>query len=208
MAVLWRGAALALVGLALALPCQPAQAQWQPAKPIKFIVPFGPGGSGDTLARLIGHHLSERIGQPVVAENRMGAGGNIGADVVAKSDPDGTTLLMGANYVAISPSMYKKMSYDPAKDLAPVTNIGSIPMVLVVNNAVPAQSVAELVDAHQIQARRIHLRAAGARHVHSSCVGTVQAAGRHRHAAGALPGQSARHDRCDRQDKCRYSSIS
>ena len=145
MAVLCRGAALGLIGLALTLPCQPSQAQWQPTKPIKFIVPFGPGGSGDTLARLIGHHLSERIGQPVVAENRMGAGGNIGADVVAKSDPDGTTLLMGANYVAISPSMYKKMSYDPAKDLAPVTNIGSIPMVLVVNNAVAAQSVAELV---------------------------------------------------------------
>jgi tripartite-type tricarboxylate transporter receptor subunit TctC len=123
----------------------PSQAQPLPAKPLKFIVPFGPGGSGDTLARLIGQHLSERIGQPVVAENRMGAGGNIGADVVAKSEPDGTTLLMGANYVTIAPSLYKKMSYDPIKDLVPVTMIGSIPFVLVVNNAVNARSVAELI---------------------------------------------------------------
>jgi tripartite-type tricarboxylate transporter receptor subunit TctC len=80
-----------------------------------------------------------------VAENRMGAGGNIGADAVAKSEPDGTTLLMGANYLAIAPNLYKRMNYDPMKDLAPVTLIGSIPNVLVVNNAVPAKSVAELI---------------------------------------------------------------
>jgi tripartite-type tricarboxylate transporter receptor subunit TctC len=134
-----------LAALGLVLSCVPSQAQPLPAKPLKFIVPFGPGGSGDTLARLIGQHLSERIGQPVVAENRMGAGGNIGADVVAKSEPDGTTLLMGANYVTIAPSLYKKMSYDPIKDLVPVTMIGSIPFVLVVNNAVNARSVAELI---------------------------------------------------------------
>jgi len=134
-----------VVAIALGLAPAPGSAQWAPSKPIKFIVPFGAGGSGDTLARLIGQHLSERLGQPVIAENRQGAGGNIGADVVAKSEPDGTTLLMGANYVAISPHLYRRMSYDPVKDLAPVTNIGSIPMVLVVNNAVPARSVAELV---------------------------------------------------------------
>ena len=131
--------------LALGIAPSLATAQSLPAKPIKFIAPFGPGGSGDTLARLVGQHLSERIGQPVVVENRMGAGGNIGADVVAKSDPDGATLLMAANFVAIAPSLYKRMSYDPIKDLAPVTFIGSIPSVLVVNNAVPARSVAELV---------------------------------------------------------------
>ena len=85
------------------------------------------------------------VGQPVVVENRMGAGGNIGADAVAKSDPDGTTLLMAANYVAIAPSLYKKMSYDPIRDLAPVTLIGSTPMVVVVNPSVPAKSIAELI---------------------------------------------------------------
>jgi tripartite-type tricarboxylate transporter receptor subunit TctC len=145
MPVLSRIAALSLLGLGAVLSCAPAAAQSIALKPLKFVVPFGPGGSGDTIARLVGLHLAERIGQPVVVENRMGAGGNIGADAVAKSDPDGTTLLMGANYLAIAPGLYKKMSYDPIKDLAPVTLVGSIPMVLVVNPAVPAQTVAELV---------------------------------------------------------------
>jgi tripartite-type tricarboxylate transporter receptor subunit TctC len=149
MPLLSRIAALALLGLGVALSpvklAAPASAQSIVGKPLKLVVPFGPGGSGDTIARLLGVHLPERIGQPVVVENRMGAGGNIGADAVAKSDPDGTTLLMGANYLAIAPGLYKKMSYDPIKDLAPVTLVGSIPMVLVVNPAVPASSVAELV---------------------------------------------------------------
>jgi tripartite-type tricarboxylate transporter receptor subunit TctC len=149
MPVLSRIAALALLGLGVALwPVKlaaPASAQSIVGKPLKLVVPFGPGGSGDTIARLLAVHLPERIGQPVVVENRMGAGGNIGADAVAKSDPDGTTLLMGANYLAIAPGLYKKMSYDPIKDLAPVTLVGSIPMVLVVNPAVPARTVAELV---------------------------------------------------------------
>lgn len=149
MPVLSRIAALALLGLGAALSSAPlavpAAAQAIAGKPLKLVVPFGPGGSGDTIARLLAVHLPERIGQPVVVENRMGAGGNIGADAVAKSDPDGTTLLMGANYLAIAPGLYKKMSYDPIKDSAPVTLVGSIPMVLVVNPAVPARSVAELV---------------------------------------------------------------
>lgn len=145
MPVLARVGALALLGLAAALVSTPSPAQPIVSKPLKFVVPFGPGGSGDTIARLIGQHLSERVGQPVVVENRMGAGGNIGADAVAKSDPDGTTLLMAANYVAISPSLYKKMSYDPMKDLAPVTLIGSTPMVVVVNLYVPANSIPELI---------------------------------------------------------------
>jgi tripartite-type tricarboxylate transporter receptor subunit TctC len=134
-----------LAALGLVLTTAPPQAQTQPGKPIRFIVPFGPGGTGDTLARLIGQHLSERIGKPVVVENRMGAGGNIGADVVAKSEPDGTTLLMAANYVTVAPSLYKRMSYDPMKDLAPVTFVGSVPSVLVVNESVPAKTVGELI---------------------------------------------------------------
>jgi hypothetical protein len=140
-----RIAALALLGLSAVLSSAPSAAQTLPAKPLRFVVPFGPGGSGDTIARLIGKHLSERVGQPVVVENRMGAGGNIGADAVAKSPPDGTTLLMAANYLSIAPNLYKKMSYDPIKDLAPVTLIGSTPMVVVVNNNVPAKSIPELI---------------------------------------------------------------
>jgi tripartite-type tricarboxylate transporter receptor subunit TctC len=145
MPVLSRIAALALLGLGAVLTSAPSMAQSQPSKPLRFVVPFGPGGSGDTIARLIGKHLSERIGQPVVVENRMGAGGNIGADAVAKSPPDGATLLMAANYLSIAPNLYKKMSYDPIKDLAPVTLIGSTPMVVVVNNNVPAKSIPELI---------------------------------------------------------------
>lgn len=138
-------AVLALLLLGSAFSPTPATAQTTSSKPLRFIVPFGPGGSGDTIARLIGQHLTERTGQTVVVENRMGAGGNIGADAVAKSDPDGTTLLMAANYLAMSPSLYSKMSYDPIKDLTPVTMVGDVPMVVVVNLSVPAQSIKELV---------------------------------------------------------------
>lgn len=145
MPVLSRVAALVMLSMAAASVPAPSPAQPVVSKPLRFVVPFGPGGSGDTIARLIGQHLSERIGQPVVVENRMGAGGNIGADAVAKSDPDGTTLLMAANYVAIAPSLYKKMSYDPMKDLAPVTLIGSTPMVVVVNLSVQAATIPELI---------------------------------------------------------------
>src|SRR5262245_58832065 len=145
MPVLWRFATLALLGLGVALSPARSVAPPMASKPLKFVVPFGPGGSGDTIARLLAAHLPERIGQPVVVENRMGAGGNIGSDAVAKSDPDGSTLLMGANYLAIAPGLYKKMGYDPINDLAPVTLVGSIPMVVVVNPAVPARSIAELV---------------------------------------------------------------
>ena len=135
--------ALALLALGAAFASTPAAAQT--VKPVKFVVPFGAGGSGDTIARLIGVHLTERTGAPVVVENRSGAGGNIGADAVAKSEPDGATLLMGANYLAIAPGLYKKLAYDPLKDLSPVTLVGSIPMVVVVHPAVPANSIAELV---------------------------------------------------------------
>jgi tripartite-type tricarboxylate transporter receptor subunit TctC len=145
MPLLSRIVAPAALGLAVALTPLPSLAQPLASKPLKFVVPFGPGGSGDTIARLLAAHLPERIGQPVVVENRMGAGGNIGADAVAKSEPDGSTLLMAANYLAIAPGLYKKMGYDPIKDLAPVTLVGSIPMVVVVNPAVPAKSIAELV---------------------------------------------------------------
>ncbi len=145
MPVLSRFAMLALLGLGVVPMPAPSLAQPIVSKPIRFVVPFGPGGSGDTIARLVGQHLSERIGQPVVVENRMGAGGNIGADAVAKSDPDGTTLLMAANYLAIAPNLYKKMNYDPIKDLTPVTLIGSTPMVVVVNLAVPTNSIGELI---------------------------------------------------------------
>lgn len=124
----------------------PAFAQNFPTKPIRFIVPYPPGGPLDTIARLTGQQVSQRLGQPVIIDNKPGAGGNLGADAVAKSAPDGYTILMGAVAThAINPTLYKKMPYDAAKDFAPITLLVSTPNVLVVNPSVKARSVTELI---------------------------------------------------------------
>jgi tripartite-type tricarboxylate transporter receptor subunit TctC len=118
-----------------------------PAKPIKFVVPYPPGGPLDTVARLTGQKLGERLGQPVIVENKPGAGGNLGADAVAKSAPDGYTILMGAVAThAINPALYKKMPYDAEKDFQPVTLLVSTPNVLVVNPSVKANTVKEFIE--------------------------------------------------------------
>lgn len=138
-----------LLTLALAfgaLFAHAAFAQEYPSRPIRVVVPFGPGSGVDTLARGVSKLLTERLGQPVVVENRPGAGGNIGVDTVAKAAPDGYTLLMGSNGpLAANVSLYEKLSFDPAKDLAPVALMGRLPMILVANNAAPAASVADLI---------------------------------------------------------------
>jgi tripartite-type tricarboxylate transporter receptor subunit TctC len=121
-------------------------AQSYPSKPIKFIVPYPPGGPLDTVARLTGQRLSERLGQPVIVENKAGAGGNLGADFVAKSAADGYTILMGAVAThAINPTLYKKMPYDAQKDFVAVTLLVSTPNVLVVNPSVKATTVKEFI---------------------------------------------------------------
>ena len=121
-----------------------AQARW-PAKPVRLVVPFSPGGSTDVVARMIGQKLSVLWGQPVVVENRAGAGGNLGADMVAKSPADGYTLLMASGSITINPHIYKNMSFDTRKDLAPITNVASGPMLLVVPDRAPVKSVKELI---------------------------------------------------------------
>src|SRR5436305_13524568 len=127
--------------------CGPAAgAEPYPVKPIRLVVPFPPGGSLDVVARAIGQKLTEAWGQPVVIDNRPGAGGNIGADLVAKSAPDGYTILEGAlSTHAVNVSLYSKMHYDPNKDFAPITLVATTPNVLVVNQAFPANSVSELI---------------------------------------------------------------
>ncbi|OGA45757.1 MAG: hypothetical protein A3F74_08375 [Betaproteobacteria bacterium RIFCSPLOWO2_12_FULL_62_58] len=117
-----------------------------PSKPVRFIAPFSAGGPTDLLARVIGQKLNELWGQPVVVENRPGAGGNIGAEVVAKAVPDGHTLLVSASSVAINPSIYSKMPFDTAKDLAPIGLAGVVPNVLVVHPSVPVTNVRELIS--------------------------------------------------------------
>jgi tripartite-type tricarboxylate transporter receptor subunit TctC len=136
-------AALAtLTGIASAV----AQAPTYPAKPIRLVVPFPAGGSLDVVARAIGQKLTESWGQPVVIDNRPGAGGNIGADLVAKSAPDGYTILEGAlSTHAVNVSLYSKMPYDPVRDFAPITLVAVTPNVLVLNPSVPANSVKELI---------------------------------------------------------------
>ena len=122
-----------------------AQSDW-PTAPIRLISPFAPGGSSDQLARLLAPELSQRLGQQVIVENRPGAGGNIGADIVAKAAADGHTLLMASPAeVAINQFLYAQMAYDPARDLTPVTKVASAPLVLVVHPNVPARSVGELI---------------------------------------------------------------
>jgi len=125
-----------------------AQAQTYPTKPVRVIVTFAPGGSSDTVTRLIGPRLSERLGQPIVIENRPGGGGSIGADAVAKSAPDGYTLVVGAQGgLALNTIFYPKLPYDPLKDFAPITLLITSPFVVSVNPAVmPVGSVAELIE--------------------------------------------------------------
>lgn len=117
-----------------------------PTKPIRLIVPFAPGGSTDVLARLMAAALSPELGQPVIVENKAGAGGNIGGDYVAKSAPDGYTLLIAAaGPTVINPSLYARMPYDPAKDLRPVTLLIQEPNLMAINPKIPAKTVPEFI---------------------------------------------------------------
>jgi tripartite-type tricarboxylate transporter receptor subunit TctC len=130
-------AALLLGGSALAQP--------YPSQPIKFIVPFTPGTGMDIIARHVGPKLTERLGQPVVVENRPGASGNIGAEAVAKAPPDGHTLMVGANTLVIAANLYKTVPFHPLKDFAPVTLAATTTMVLVANPATGIESVRDLI---------------------------------------------------------------
>jgi tripartite-type tricarboxylate transporter receptor subunit TctC len=122
-----------------------AWAQAYPVKPIRIIVGFSPGGSTDTVSRLVAPRLSERLGQPVVVETRAGAAGNIAGEVTAKAPPDGYTLLMASASHTINPSLYQKLSFDSIKDFAPITLVASSPFVLAIHPSVPARSARELI---------------------------------------------------------------
>jgi tripartite-type tricarboxylate transporter receptor subunit TctC len=135
-----------LLAAATGLWLAPAAAAEYPARPVSLIVAFTPGGPSDVLARIVGKKIGELLGQPIVIENRPGAGGNIAAELVARATPDGYTLLMGNNSIlATNASLYKKISYDAEKDFAPISLIGSQANILVVNPALPVTSMAELI---------------------------------------------------------------
>jgi tripartite-type tricarboxylate transporter receptor subunit TctC len=122
-----------------------ALAQAYPAKAIRFIVPFGPGGGADAMARLIGTPFSERLGQPVVIENRGGAGGTIGAALGAKAPPDGYTIVMASTNLAAAPSLHGKLPFDPLKDFTAVTLLARTPSMIAVHPSLPVRSVKELI---------------------------------------------------------------
>jgi tripartite-type tricarboxylate transporter receptor subunit TctC len=140
----WR-VALALMAAALVAQCGAASAQNFPSKPVRIIVPFAAGGAVDVLARLVGGKLQDAFRQPVIVESRPGAGGNLGADLVAKSPPDGYTILITPNGQAISPSLYRNLPYDGRNDLTPVTQLVASNLILVASPQSSINSVQELI---------------------------------------------------------------
>src|SRR5438445_9430594 len=138
---------LHLAAGAAALPAvsRIARAQAYPTRPVRIIVPFPAGQASDTVARLVGQSLSERLGQPFVIENRTGAGGNIGTESVVRAMPDGYTLLLASLSNAVNATLYKKLNFDFIRDIVPVASIGGGPYLMVVNPSVPAKTAWEFI---------------------------------------------------------------
>ncbi len=153
----------AIAALAVSAAFHPAHAQDYPNRPITLVIPFAPGGSTSIVGRGIAEKMSELLGEKIVIDNRPGAGGTVGTKAVAKSDPDGYTLLLGyTGTLAIGPSLYKKAGYDPRKDFAPIGMIGNAPNSLVVHPSFPARSVAELIAYAKQNPGKVSFGSAGA----------------------------------------------
>jgi tripartite-type tricarboxylate transporter receptor subunit TctC len=160
----------AMLALAAVAP-QSAQAQAYPTKPVRLVVPYAPGGATDIIARAAAIELGKTLGQPVIVENRAGAGGNVGSEMVAKSAPDGYTMLMSASSLhGITPFLYTKLNYDPNKDLVPVIVFASFANVLVLHPGVKANSVQELVALAKSQPGKMTCASSGSGStIHMSC---------------------------------------
>ncbi|HXD41261.1 MAG TPA: tripartite tricarboxylate transporter substrate binding protein [Ramlibacter sp.] len=150
-----------LAAWALALACSAATAQGFPSKPLRLVVPFPPGGSADVLARVVGARLTTALGQPVVVDNKPGAGGILGADTVAKAPADGHTLLFANTNIAINPSLYKSLPYDTASAFAPVVLMVTVPNLLLVADNVKASNVAELIALAKADPKALNYASAG-----------------------------------------------
>ncbi len=153
--------AIALAAVAGLFISGVAGAQQYPTKPIRLMVPFAPGGANDVVARIVAVRLSEALGHPVVVDNRGGAGGTIGADIVAKAPPDGHTLLIASMGLAVNAVLYPKLPYDTLKDLAPVTMVGEQPNIVVVHPSVAAKSMTELIALARAQPGQISYGSGG-----------------------------------------------
>jgi len=153
-----------LLGFAAVVVCIAAgAADVYPTKPVRIIVPFPPGGPADGLARIVGDKLAVALGQPVVIDNRPGAGGNIGMELGAKAVPDGHTLVLApAGNLTVNPSLYRSVPYDVARDFAPITVIAAVPNVLVINPQVQAKDVSELIAYAKANPGRLNFASPGA----------------------------------------------
>src|SRR6516165_100099 len=151
-----------VASLAVAAATDPTAAQIYPTRPVTIVVPFAAGGGNDILARLLAQHMGAALGQQFVIENRAGAGGTIGARAVAKSRPDGYTLMVGHSGVfGIAPSLYANAGYDPRRDFAPIGLIASFQQVLVVHPSVPVHTIADLIALEKQEPGRINYATAG-----------------------------------------------
>lgn len=158
----WLRPAAAILAFALAIAAAPAaDAQSYPTKPIRLVVPTGAGGINDIVSRLIGQKLTESWGQQVVVDNRPGAGGIIGSEIVAKAPPDGYTLLMAFSSHPVNPALYAKLPYDSIADFEPVVKVTTVTLVLVVNPSVPAKSVKELIALAKAQPGKLNYGTVG-----------------------------------------------
>jgi len=158
-----RRAVLRLIAASAALPAAARMtwAQAYPARPLRIIVPFPAGQASDTVARLVGQSLSQRLGQPFVIENRTGAGGNIGTESVVRAMPDGSTLLLASLSNAVNATLYKKLNFDFIRDIAPVASIGGGPYLMVVNPSVPAKTVSEFIAYAKTNSGKINMGSSG-----------------------------------------------
>jgi tripartite-type tricarboxylate transporter receptor subunit TctC len=161
MNTLLRASALAALA-ACALATAHAQAPTDyPARPIRIIVPFAAGGATDVIARVVGQKVSDQLGQPVIVDNRAGANGNIGAVAVARAAPDGYTILMATSSHAINATLYKKLDYSLTKDFVALSNLASVPLVLVVNPSVPARNATEFAAFAKAQGDKVNFASGG-----------------------------------------------
>ena len=176
---LTRFALFTLAGLITLGATGPAAAQAWPVKPVRLVVPFAAGGATDVVARILGQKLGELWGQSVVIENRGGAGGNVGADVVAKATNDGYTLLMASgSIVTVNQHMYKRMPFDAQKDFAPITKVATGPMLVIVNPGVPAANIKALIALAKAKPGSINFGSAGVgSQVHMAAENFANAAG-------------------------------
>src|SRR5688572_4817599 len=140
----------------------PGAAQAYPVKPIRMIVPFPAGAASDLVGRMLGEKLAEQLGEQVIADNRAGAGGNLGIGVVAKSPPDGYTIVIATASIAVAPSIYAKLGYDPVKDLAPVARLTSSPNILLVHPSVPATTLRQFVSLARAHPGKLNFGSGGA----------------------------------------------